>query len=210
MSSKNCRFKQIMTKTGTVKNSCVVDKYAITNDPDCVYNYSTGKCLVNRANVPIHKPIKRRSPTKQLLFQPAKALLPAYMAKPVSKGECRYKTGMTSKGVIKNMCVQDKNLSTSDSRCKRSSYGRCILAKSEPLKVPSYYKQYRQVQPVMAQPQKREYIKYTTNKNLADKLRLLQMKPLIRNPQQQVNYSIPPPPPPYTQSMLARKSLNLI
>jgi hypothetical protein len=212
MSSKNCRFKQIMTKTGTVKNSCVIDKYAITNDPDCNYNYSTGKCVINRANVPVHKPIKRRSPAKHLVFQPAKALMPAYIAKPVSKGECRYKTNITSKGVIKNICVQDKNLSISDSKCKRSTYGRCVLAKPEPLKIPSFYKEYRPVQPVMAQPQKREYIKYAANKDLADRLRLLQMKPLIRNPQPkpQLNYSIPPPPPPYTQSMLARKSHNLI
>jgi hypothetical protein len=218
--SKNCRFKQIMTKTGTVKNSCVADKNAITMDPDCLYNISTGKCVINRVNVPAKKKVKRRSPMKSLVFQPAEVLLPGYIAKPVaSKGHCRFKTSITKDNKLKNSCVEDKNISASDSRCKRSSYGRCILSKPEPLKVPSFYNQYKPVQPVMAEQKKREYIKLAANKDLAERLRQVQMRPLyemnVNRPKLMktpvVKRTSPiPPPPPYTDSMLARRALNFM
>jgi len=220
MSTKNCRFKQIMTKTGAVKNSCVADEKAVTMDPDCLYNISTGKCIINRANVPAKKMVKRRSPMKQLVFQPAQALLPGYVAKPVAtKGHCRYKTSITRDNKLKNTCVEDKHISTSDSRCKRSSYGRCVLAKAEPLKVPSFYKEYKPVQPVMAEQKKREYIKLAANKDLAERLRQVQMRPLyemnvnrpklMRTPAIRRASPIPPPPP-YTESMLVRRPVNFM
>jgi hypothetical protein len=195
-----------MTKTGTTKNACIVDANAITMDPDCLYNISTGKCIINRKNVPVKKNIKRRSPTKPPVFQPAQAFLPEYMAKPLkSKGHCRFKTSITRDNKLKNTCVQDKNITMSDSRCARSSYGRCVLAKPEPLKVPSFYKEYKPMQPLVPEPKKREYIKFAVNRDLADRLRQVQMKPLyeaninrprlIRTPL--VQQSIPLPPPMY-------------
>jgi hypothetical protein len=199
-----CRFKQIVTRRGDTKNECVVDSNALTMDPDCKYNFSTGKCIINRENVPAKKKTYRRSPVRQQLqnmYQP----FGAYIQKqPVSKGECRYKTSINAKGIVTKGCVQDKNLTVSDSRCKRSSYGRCILAKAEPLMMPKY------VTPKMKSPvqPKREYIKYAANKQLADQLRQLQMRPLTKTPI--INYSIPPPPPPYTESILARKSRNFM
>jgi|694.fasta_scaffold79567_3 hypothetical protein len=204
-SYKNCRFKQQMTKTGTVKNACVLDEQAVTMDPDCLYNMSTGKCIINRKNVPAKKKVKRRSPMKSLVFKPAQALLPGYVAKPVaSKGNCRFKTSLTKDNKLKNACVEDKNISASDSRCKRSSYGRCVLSKPEPLKIPSFYKEYRPVSQIMAEPKKREYIKLAANKDLADRLRQLQMKPLyemnvnrprlIRTPATRISIPLPPPP----------------
>jgi hypothetical protein len=195
---KMCRFKQVVTKKGEARNACVIDPNAITMDPDCNYNILTGKCIVNRQNVPLKKKTYRRSPLRQpIQVQPEYAqykptdygIMIPKMAIP--KGECRFKTSITKQGKLKNACVQDKTLSISDGRCKRSNQGRCVLVKAE--------------------KPKREYIKFTDNRELADKFRQVQMVPLttrLRSPRRpklertiammpQYPRSIPLPPPLY-------------